>query len=73
MSLYKDGRKSGPFQDLHDGFAQSAGSFAAKLCREGYKTEAYQKVNLDFEEEEEKRERERRARWDAKTYALLCT
>jgi hypothetical protein len=42
---------------LHDGFAQSAGTFATKLGREGFtKTEAYQKVNLEFEEDE-KRER----------------
>ena len=51
--LHKGGRQSCPFRDLEAGSARSAGTLAAKLCREGStKTEAYQKAKLEFEEDE---------------------
>jgi hypothetical protein len=51
--LHKGGRKQCPFRDLEAGSARSAGTLAAKLCREGStKTEAYQKAKLAFEEDD---------------------
>jgi hypothetical protein len=53
-SLHKVGRKSCLYRDFDDGSARSAGTLAAKLCREG----------------STKTEGKRRARWDAETDAL---